>query len=376
MTWYCHCCSAKNETGNKCRVCGRLDSWVEPGELIPILYHLVVVHANITGLEYSLMGDGCGIYRSSQIEALKIDIHEADENGWTPLHYAAFEGDASILRVLVNSDPIVDACTSHGQTPLHFAVMSGSLECVSLLIKHKANVNSKTTFEEMTPLHMACERGFKAVASFLLDKGANVHALNAIERTPLHSAASSGRPDIGHLLIRHGAKVEAMDIHGWTCRQVAELEKHYEFAEMIVRNNMTEKQAVLKQLPPAEYSGQLWSDLVTEHQEQKKELKNEMEQQKRVERDIARAKLRMKQQYLVDHLIHESVTQDPITNLRGVSDAFYRKHMLCDKPRDTTYDVPQITQGSVVIEEVVQSTPNSGRQSAPRRASRPRAGLL
>ena len=72
-------------------------------------------------------------------------------------------------------------------------------------------------------------------------------------RTPLHCAAQCGRCDIGQLLLRAGAKYNALDAHAWEPRQIAELYQHRLFAELMVRDGMGEKQAVITDLPPGKF---------------------------------------------------------------------------------------------------------------------------
>ena len=172
----------------------------------------------------------------------------------------------------------------------------------------------------------------------LVDKGADVSALNILERTPLHFAGAAGRPDIGSFLMRKGCDASRMDLHGWTCRQVAEFERNFDFAEMVVRSKMVDKQSVIKTLPPAEYSGGLWTDIYTEHCNDRAALAAENANHARVEGQIEEARFRIKDRKLEDHLINNNQTESFVTNLQGVSDHYYRRKTGRDKPHDTTYE--------------------------------------
>ena len=48
-------------------------------------------------------------------------VNAADENGWTPLHYAAFPGHSQICGKLLAAGARLDAVTSDGATPLMYA---------------------------------------------------------------------------------------------------------------------------------------------------------------------------------------------------------------------------------------------------------------
>ena len=49
------------------------------------------------------------------------EVNAADENGWTPLHYAAFPGHSQICGKLLAAGARLDAVTSDGATPLMLA---------------------------------------------------------------------------------------------------------------------------------------------------------------------------------------------------------------------------------------------------------------
>ena len=46
------------------------------------------------------------------------DINSADEKGWTPLHFASFNGNITIAKLLISSNANVDSENLLGQTPL------------------------------------------------------------------------------------------------------------------------------------------------------------------------------------------------------------------------------------------------------------------
>lgn len=268
--WYCHCCTAKNvPSEKKCRVCGRPESYALPG------YHL------------PFHGETGKLYRSSQIINVLEDIHEMDSEKWTALHSACANGNTATVRQLLDYKAHIEAITEKGHRPIHLAVYSGNFDCVLELIKRKADVNVKTFEELTTPLHMACEKGFAKIAQLLLQNGADLKALNILQRTPLHCTAVSGRSDIALLLLRSGASLHAMDIHGWEACQIAELNRHRELQELLIREGMVnEKQAVMKELPPAKWHNEIWFDVVNLRSQRKEEFEREKEFQAREEQKL------------------------------------------------------------------------------------------
>ncbi|KAI4785187.1 hypothetical protein KUCAC02_037910, partial [Chaenocephalus aceratus] len=77
-----------------------------------------------------------------------------DSEKRTPLHAAAFLGDAEITELLILSGARVNAKDNMWLTPLHRAVASRSEESVRVLIRHSADVNARDK-NWQTPLHVA-----------------------------------------------------------------------------------------------------------------------------------------------------------------------------------------------------------------------------
>lgn len=254
--WNCHCCTAKN-VGDaiKCRVCGRPESYALQGYGLP--FH----------------GKNSTLFRPTQILTVIEDIHEVDSELWSALHSACASGNYPVVRDLLALKAKFQTTTSKGQTPLHLAVYSGSLDCVNELLKYGADPNISTIHEKCTPLHLACQKGFAQIAVALVDHGARVDVLNVLSRTPLHMAAEAGRVDIGNYLLSRGADRNALDVHGWSCRQIAELFQHRDFQELMIREGMVEKQIIIKELPEAEWHSDLWFDVTRMHAARKEELR-------------------------------------------------------------------------------------------------------
>lgn len=272
--WHCHCCTAKNvQTATKCRVCGRPESYAMSG--YPLPFH----------------GKNATLYRTSQVISVLDDIHEVDSEKWTSLHAACAAGNYEIVRTLISYKSQLEAVNTKGQTAIHMAVFSGSDEIVQALIRAGANVNAATWHEKITPLHMACEKGYGRMTQMLLQAGANVHATNLLERTPLHFAAISGRADIALLLTNAGAKIHALDAHGWEACQIAELYQHRDFQEFLIRHGMTEKQAVIKDLPPAQWHSDIWFEVVKMQSTRRSDYQRMCEQNRQEEQRIEAMKL-------------------------------------------------------------------------------------
>ncbi len=51
----------------------------------------------------------------------RADVDIADDKGWTPLHFACFNGNISIAKLLISNNARIDSENVLGQTPLFIA---------------------------------------------------------------------------------------------------------------------------------------------------------------------------------------------------------------------------------------------------------------
>ena len=131
--------------------------------------------------------------------------HGADVNakepslGQTALMWAAAQGHSEVVQLLVGSGADVRAKSNPGSfrqpsiihtggfTPLLFAARNGDIRSSRILLAAGADVNETAT-DGMSPLLMATIRGHLAYAEFLLDQKASPDIATA-GLTPLHRAA-------------------------------------------------------------------------------------------------------------------------------------------------------------------------------------------
>ncbi len=101
---------------------------------------------------------------------------------------AAKEGNIEEVRRLVESGVDVNVKDNDGRTPLHFAAGLGYIEVVKYLISKGAYVNVKENAHGATPLHLAAEFGQIEVVKYLISKGAEVNVKDNYGNTPLDYA--------------------------------------------------------------------------------------------------------------------------------------------------------------------------------------------
>ncbi|MFM9966942.1 MAG: ankyrin repeat domain-containing protein [Burkholderiales bacterium] len=211
-----------------------------------------------------------------------------DENGfvyqpgYAPLHYAAREGHAEAVNLLLTrgamatatdhtggtplhavqkvqiaeallkagADPNADCCMRYfdeilgwhfAGRPLHGAAQCGNVELIRALVDHCAMVDGTDHITARTALHYAAARGRTEAVEVLLQCGANLDAMSdeagyaeSYHMTPLHYAAREGHKEVVRLLLKAGANAGLKG--GWereTARKIAAEAGHHGIAAML-----------------------------------------------------------------------------------------------------------------------------------------------
>jgi ankyrin repeat protein len=140
----------------------------------------------------------------------------------SPLADAAMARDVAAVRALIATRIDVNAAQGDGSTALHWAAYNGDAELTRLLLRAGANPKAQTRLGGLTPVMMAARAGDAPVLRLLLDAKGDAVTANSNGTTPLMFAAGSGSVAAVTLLLDRGADVQAVDrTHGQTALMFA-----------------------------------------------------------------------------------------------------------------------------------------------------------
>jgi ankyrin repeat protein len=111
--------------------------------------------------------EGKASFVQALLEKKLVDVNLGDIDGCTALYYAAANGHADVMQVLLRfgGDPNI---ASIRRSPLHCAVEWHRVECVKLLVQHGAALDA-TDKDGKTPTQVAAQKGFSDLVTLLGD---------------------------------------------------------------------------------------------------------------------------------------------------------------------------------------------------------------
>jgi len=150
-----------------------------------------------------------------------------DDDGWTPLHDAARQGNIDVIMILLKAEVDINTTITDGpfkgHTSLHFATGLGYINIVKALIKAGAKVNI-TSGDGWTPLYWALVNGHVTVVNILLKAGAKISPKNNTIQTFININLGNQKQVL----------FEALDKHPLTSKDRALFTKHIEDNPILV----------------------------------------------------------------------------------------------------------------------------------------------
>lgn len=134
--------------------------------------------------------------------AAGANVNETNDDGGTPLIYAAQFGDVALIKTLLERGALVNSVDHEGNSPLGYLVSrkDAQNDGVALLLAHGADVNVANK-SRRTPLHLAVMKSTppeaavqqKELVAMLLAGGADANRSTYLGELPLHFAAAAGQ---------------------------------------------------------------------------------------------------------------------------------------------------------------------------------------
>ena len=135
---------------------------------------------------------------SPQLETFKYLISqggtvEPSAKRMSDLHMAVKDGDhAKVIHVIKQDKRLVNAKDDEGRSPLHFAALHGDEKSAELLLHAGADIEARNS-RKRTPIFGAIKFGHGHMVDYLLSKGANPNATDNKKRKPSDHARHYGR---------------------------------------------------------------------------------------------------------------------------------------------------------------------------------------
>ena len=151
------------------------------------------------------------------IDKYSFNVHEADSDGWTALHYSVEVGSYELITYFVDLGADIQLNTSDGKNCLHIATLHGRLNlCKALIDKHNFDANIADD-NGCTALHYSVRKGSYELFSNIMHMVTNIYVQNKNGMNCLHLAALHGHLNICKTLIDDFQfNMHVIDNAGWT----------------------------------------------------------------------------------------------------------------------------------------------------------------
>ncbi|MBE7439965.1 MAG: ankyrin repeat domain-containing protein [Spirochaetales bacterium] len=146
--------------------------------------------------------------------------------GHSPLHIAAFSGNASATRMLLDRKARTDQADGQGRTPLHLAAIRGHTAIIEQLLLAGAPREARS-LQGLTPFLEAVISGqIPATRTFLRTEDKEIHkttlqATDPVGRNALHLAAEIDSAELIVLCLAQGLPIDSRDRSGLTPLHIA-----------------------------------------------------------------------------------------------------------------------------------------------------------
>lgn len=145
----------------------------------------------------------------------RLELDYANDDGNTPLHWAAYFGQVALAERLIRQGANVDVKNRLQATALHAATRYGRLDVARLLIREGADVNARGQFGH-SPITLAATQNHVDIAKLLLNNGGMMQ-----EQTLTLAASNEDGSEMVNTLLAFGADINNGDEQGNTALMTA-----------------------------------------------------------------------------------------------------------------------------------------------------------
>ena len=159
-------------------------------------------------------------------------------HGCSLVHLVCKQGDLEVVEQLLFTDYKFDPMIidDNGNTPLHYAAIGGNVEAATLLItKRDVPVDYQNDNNE-TPLHLACNKGHSTfIQTLVIEHKADINTCDMNNHTPLQRAVLSGQAEVVDCFIKNfNCSADVKGIDGCSLLHLACQQRHLELVEQLV----------------------------------------------------------------------------------------------------------------------------------------------
>ncbi|KAL7752188.1 hypothetical protein RI367_002233 [Sorochytrium milnesiophthora] len=137
------------------------------------------------------------------------------------IHKACVDGNLGRVQALLAKDTMLASqIDGSGYTPLLYAARQGNVEIISLLLEAGADINAHTRELRATPLQRATTAGkVHAVQRLLAVPGVCIGHIDSDGNTVLHRACATGDEALVSMLVQYADSdlLQVTNKHGQTC---------------------------------------------------------------------------------------------------------------------------------------------------------------
>ncbi len=160
-------------------------------------------------------------------------VDTVDDDGWTPLLWAAAHGNEETVGALIDAGADKDAVTRReSQGALTLAAKWNRVGVVKELMARGLSTRQRDDIG-WTPLMWAALKGRTDVCAALLDGGAVLETVDSDGNRPLILAARQGRLETVKLLLARGARRDPRNRDGDTAESLARANGYPDIADVI-----------------------------------------------------------------------------------------------------------------------------------------------